>query len=157
LSVAVTLVGLEAAGSITGELMQSRDRTKRVSAVLDSINRKYGNNSLYFGAMHQAIDQDAAPMRIPFAHVPETALEEEAPSRRREAARSVAAKAEELYLLRERQFKVMAENAHRESQKRRAGTPATAPSAAFKAGAGGWSSAPKSGPEPEIGQTGSLF
>lgn len=157
LSVAITLVGLEAAGSITGELMQSRDRTRRVSAVLDSINRKYGNNSLYFGAMHQAIDQDAAPMRIPFAHVPETALEEEAPSRRRESARSVAARAEELYLLRERQFKVMAENAHRESQKRRGRALAPAPSAAFKAGAGGWSSPSRSGPEPEVGQTGSLF
>ena len=62
-----------------------------------------------------------------------------------------------LYLLRERQFKVMAENAHRESQKRRARTPEDRNAAPFKAGAGGWSSAAKAEPEPEIGQTGNLF
>lgn len=153
LSVAVTLTGLEPVGSITGELMDGRRRTRQVSEVLDRINQKYGNNSVYFGAMHQAIDRDAAPMRIPFAHVPETALEEDAHSRR--AARKPAAHADELYLLRERQFKVMAETAHRESQKRRA--PGKQASAPFKAGAGGWSSTAKVEPESEIGQTGNLF
>jgi DNA polymerase-4 len=157
LSVAVTLVGLEPSGSITEELMHSRQRAQRVSTVLDKINRKYGNNSLYFGAMQQAIDHDAAPMRIPFAHVPETALEEEAPTRRSKAALRQHASADELYLLRERQFKVMAENAHRESQKRRARNAGDKASAPFKAGAGGWSSAPKPEPESEIGQTGDLF
>ena len=147
--------GVEAGAQPTVD--HGRRRAHRVSTVLDDINRKYGNNSVYFGAMHQAIDQDAAPMRIPFAHVPETALEEEAPSRRRASARSVAAKAEELYLLRERQFKVMAENAHRESRKRRNDGPASAGQVAFKAGASGWSSAPRPDPEPEIGQTGNLF
>ena len=157
LSVAVTLVGLEPAGSITEELMHGRQRAQRVSTVLDKINRKYGNNSLYFGAMQQAIDHDAAPMRIPFAHVPETALEEEAPTRRSKAALRQHASADELYLLRERQFKVMAENAHRESQKRRTRAAGDKAGAPFKAGAGGWSSAPRSEPESEIGQTGDLF
>ncbi|HEY5972674.1 MAG TPA: hypothetical protein VIT22_12075 [Pseudoxanthomonas sp.] len=156
LSVAVTLTGLEPVGSVTEELMGGKRRAQRVSAVLDSINRKYGNNSVYFGAMHQAIDHDAAPMRIPFSHVPETALEEEAPSRRAAARESVAS-ADELYLLRERQFKVMAENAHRESQKRRTRVPVDGTAAPFKAGAGGWSSARKSEADGEIGQTGSLF
>ena len=155
LSVAVTLVGLEPIGSVTEELMDGRRRAQRVSTVLDNINRKYGNNSVYFGAMHQAIDRDAAPMRIPFAHVPETALEEDAHSRR--AVRKPAVHADELYLLRERQFKVMAENAHRESQKRRARAPGKEAPTPFKAGAGGWSSAAKVESEGEIGQTGNLF
>ena len=158
LSVAVTLVGLQPIGSITEELMDGRRRARRVSTVLDSINRKYGNNSVYFGAMHQAIDHDAAPMRIPFAHVPEIGLEEETSMRHRNPAhKHSVASADELYLLRERQFKVMAENAHRESQKRRARTPEDRNAAPFKAGAGGWSSAAKVEPEPEIGQTGNLF
>ncbi|NDK37957.1 DNA polymerase [Pseudoxanthomonas gei] len=160
LSVAVTLTGLETAGSLAGELMEGRRRARQVSTVLDSINRKYGNNAVYFGAMQQAIDHDAAPMRIPFAHVPETALEEETATRRRGAARSPSPSADELYLLRERQFKVMAENAHRESQKRHArgpdGARETAPA---KAGAAGWSSKRKAvpGPDLDIGQTGTLF
>ena len=58
---------LQPIGSVTEELMDARQRAHRVSTVLDDINRKYGNNSVYFGAMHQAIDRDAAPMRIPFA------------------------------------------------------------------------------------------
>ena len=163
LSVAVTLVGLQPIGSVTEELMDGRRHAHRVSTVLDDINRKYGNNSVYFGAMHQAIDHDAAPMRIPFAHVPETGLEEEASMRRRNPAhqhpahKASAASADELYLLRERQFKVMAENAHREAQKRGGRTPDTRNAAPFKAGAGGWSSAAKVESETEVGQTGSLF
>jgi DNA polymerase-4 len=108
--------------------------------------------------MHQAIDHDAAPMRIPFAHVPEIGLEEETSMRRRNPAHTQSiASVDELYLLRERQFKVMAENAHRESQKRRGRTPDDRNTPPFKAGAGGWSSAAKAEPEPEVGQTGSLF
>jgi DNA polymerase-4 len=158
LSVAVTLVGLQPMGSVTEELMDGRRRTRRVSTVLDSINRKYGNNSVYFGAMHQAIDHDAAPMRIPFAHVPEIGLEEETSMRRRKAAhKHSVASAHELYLLRERQFKVMAENAHRESQKRRGRSPDRHVAPPFKAGAGGWSSTANATPESEVGQTGDLF
>ncbi|MEP6906384.1 MAG: hypothetical protein ABI858_00140 [Pseudoxanthomonas sp.] len=155
LSVAVTLTGLQPMGSITEELLDGQRRQHRVSTVLDSINRKYGNNAVYFGAMHQAIDHDAAPMRIPFAHVPEIALEEETSKQRHPPARNTLASADELYLLRERQFKVVAENAHREAQKRRSRLAREA--APFKAGAGGWSSAAKPEPEPEIGQTGNLF
>ena len=157
LSVAVTLTGLQPVGSITEELMAGRRHAQRVSTVLDSINRKYGNNAVYFGAMHQAIDHDAAPMRIPFAHVPEIALEEETSTRRRGPKRPAAASADELYRLRERQFKVMAENAHRESQKRRARPPREGQTAPFKAGAGGWSSATKEDPGTGTGQTGNLF
>jgi DNA polymerase-4 len=52
--------------------------------------------------MQQTLVHDAAPMHIPFLHIPETDT------------------VDELFLQRERQFKVLAENAHREAQKRQA-------------------------------------
>lgn len=155
LSVAVTLVGLEQAGSVTGELMEQRQRGRDMSRVVDRINQKYGNNSVYFGAMQQALAQDAAPMRIPFGQIPETAREEDVPGNRKGAARQ-AETMDELFLKRERQFKAMAESAHRESQKRKGHSP-DAGGEAFKAGAGGWRSGRKRSAEPEIGETRPLF
>lgn len=102
LSVAVTLVQLEARGSVSGELMPERHRSREMSAVLDKVNQRYGNNALYFGAMQNALSQRAAPMRIAFGQIPQTDTEEEASN--------------ELWLKRERQFKVLAETAHREAR-----------------------------------------
>lgn len=130
LSVAVTLVNLEPAGSITHELLASRGRAKAVSAALDSINQRYGNNTLYFGAMQEALAQDAAPMRIPFSTIPQTDLEEDVGTRRAPTDHG-----EELWLQRERQFKVMAELAHRKAQGRGERRPPRAPQTF---GAGGW-------------------
>ena len=67
---------LEAADGISQELIPERHRSKTMSSVLDAINRRYGNNALYFGAMKEAITHGAAPMRIPFSTIPDTALEE---------------------------------------------------------------------------------
>jgi DNA polymerase-4 len=156
LSVAVTLVGLEQAGSVTGELMEQRQRGRDMSRVVDRINQKYGNNSVYFGAMQQALAHDAAPMRIPFGQIPETAREEDVPGNRKGAARRHSETTDELFLQRERQFKALAESAHRESQKRK-GRPSDAGGEAFKAGAGGWRSGRKRSAEPEIGETRPLF
>ncbi len=149
LSVAVTLVGLEKAGDVSAELMDTRRRDRDMSRVVDRINQKYGNNAIYFGAMQHAIRHDAAPMRIPFSHVPETASEQDVGTRRKDAG------ADELYLQRERQYKVLAETAHREAQKRRA-HPA-APAEPFKAGAGGWNAGRRQEPAVEAGQTLPLF
>lgn len=80
-------------------------------------NLRAGPNSIYFDTMQQTLAHDAAPMRIPFLHIPETDT------------------SDELFLQRERRIKVLAENAHREAQKRRR------PSASgdnAEAGAGGW-------------------
>jgi DNA polymerase-4 len=113
LSVAVTLVGLEAIDVMSGELIPERRRAKGMSKVLDDINRRYGNNALYFGAMQKAITQGAAPMRIPFSTIPDTALEDEmaprSPRRTHQPDEDY-----ELWLQRERQFKVLAENTHRQ-------------------------------------------
>jgi DNA polymerase IV len=104
LSVSVTLVQLELRGSVSGELMTERRRNREMSEVLDKVNRRYGNNALYFGAMQNALSQQAAPMRIAFGQIPETAVEEDTGN--------------ELWLKRERQFKVMAETAHREAREK---------------------------------------
>ncbi|TWI06171.1 DNA polymerase-4 [Luteimonas cucumeris] len=154
LSVAVTLVGLEPIGNVTDELMADRRRDRSMSRVVDSINRKYGNNAVYFGAMQQAMAHDAAPMRIPFSKIPETALEQDVQPRKRGGAQSAEAM-DELYLRRERQYKVLAETAHREARKRKA--PGTGEPQPFKAGAGGWNTTGKRKPEPEIGETRPLF
>ena len=94
-------------------------------------------------------------MRIPFGQIPETAREEDVPGNRKGAARQ-AETLDELFLKRERQFKAMAESAHRESQKRKGHSP-DAGGEAFKAGAGGWRSGRKRSAEPEIGETRPLF
>ncbi len=104
LSVAVTLVQLEACGSVSGELMPDRQRSREMSTVLDKINQRYGNNALYFGAMQRALSQQAAPMRIAFGQIPQTDVEEDTGN--------------ELWLKRERQFKVLAETAHREAREK---------------------------------------
>lgn len=127
LSVAVTLTGLERTGDTTGELLAQRGRARMTSAVVDRINRRFGHNAIYFGAMKQAIDHDAAPMRIPFSHIPDTASEQD----------QGHAQAGDLLALRERQAKVLAEAAHRQAQAQRARPPGAA--APAKAGAGGWS------------------
>lgn len=151
LSVAVTLINLEPAGSFTRELMPSRGRAKAISAALDSINQRYGNNTLYFGAMQEALEQDAAPMRIPFSTIPQAGLEEDVTARR-----PPADSAEELWLQRERQFKVMAELAHRQAQ---AGAKDRAPRKSVLYGAGGWVRRPAQAEDdsPQEPTSGSLF
>jgi len=130
LSVAVTLVALEPAGSVTAELMHERERSKRMSIVLDQINSRYGNNALYFGAMQRALAANAAPMRIPFSTIPDTALEEDVAAKPSPRKRGLRDSGHELWLQRERQFKVLAEHAHRETQQKRK---------PFQpSGAGGW-------------------
>jgi DNA polymerase IV len=108
LSVSVTLVHLEPRCSVSGELMPERQRSREMSAVLDRVNQRYGNNALYFGAMQNALERHAAPMRIAFGQIPETALEEDIGGN----------DAHELWLKRERQFKVLAETAHREAREK---------------------------------------
>lgn len=139
LSVAVTLASLERVDSIPDELLGERHRTKDMSSVLDSINRRYGNNTVYFGAMQQALAWDAAPMRIPFTKIPEAGLEEDVITRKHALERQQVEVADALWLQQERRFRVLAEASHREANaRRRSKGDALAP----KAGAGGWSPSP---------------
>jgi DNA polymerase IV len=122
LSVSVTLVRLERRGSLSGELMTERRRSRDMSAVLDKINKRYGNNALYFGAMQNALSQQAAPMRIAFGQIPQTSLEEDVGIAHESGAHESIAHehldGHELWLKRERQFKVLAETAHREAREK---------------------------------------
>lgn len=77
LSVSVTLGDLQPRLGETRALFDD-PRRAALNTVLDRINVRYGNNKLYFGAMQTALEHGAAPMRIPFQHVPDLALEDEA-------------------------------------------------------------------------------
>ena len=124
LSVAVTLVGLSPRIAVCGELMDERRRAQAASALLDRVNRKYGNNALYFASMAEAVDRDAAPMRIPFHTLPDPELEEETRLHGIDQAPTTAAA---LLQLRMNQFNVLAEKTHRERAQRHR-----------PSGAGGW-------------------
>lgn len=149
LSVAVTLLGLETAGEASGELIQRRDRDRDTSRVVDRINRRYGNNAVFFGAMKHAIDHDAAPMRIPFSHIPRTAREQDIGTRGNGG--------DELMLRRERQYKVLAETAHREAQKRHARPRRGAGAGDRAQAAAAEPSSTGTRAEPDIGETLPLF
>ena len=112
LSVAVTLDRTGIEGEVCGELMDERLRSKAASALLDRVNQKFGNNALYMGAMADAISRNAAPMRIPFQHVPRLApLEEETALHELEQEPTTAV---DLLQVRMNQFKALAEKTHRE-------------------------------------------
>ena len=128
LSVAVTLVGLSPRVAVCGELMAERRRAQLASALLDRVNRKYGNNALYLGSMADAVERNAAPMRIPFQTLPDTALEEETGLHGIDQEPTSAA---DLLQVRMNQFKVLAEKTHRERAQRHR-----------PSGAGGWNAAP---------------
>ena len=118
LSVAVTLGALQPVGTVTETLLPDTRRSQGISAALDGINRRYGNNAVYFGAMQAAIAQDAAPMRIPFSKIPDTAFEEDVATRniasaagpRHEDGCDPAAELMDQHM---RRFKVLAEAYHR--------------------------------------------
>ena len=102
LSVAVTLTALQQRQSTTPSLFEDYRNACALSDVLDNINRRFGNNKLYFGAMQTALEADAAPMRIPFGQIPEPVLEEDVTSH-------------DLWRQAERNFKRLAEATHREN------------------------------------------
>lgn len=136
LSVAVALHELSPKSAVGEELMADRRRARAASALLDRVNVKYGNGALYMGSMARAVEHGAAPMRIPFQHVPDPGLEEETGLHGIEQAPTGA---EALLQVRMNQFKVLAEQAHRQRAARR-----HRPS-----GAGGWGLArpPRASPQ----------
>lgn len=78
LSVSVTLHRLVERTQSSGSLFAPAHGTHRLDTVIDRINAKYGHNKVYFGSMQTALEHEAAPMRIPFSHIPETASEGDA-------------------------------------------------------------------------------
>lgn len=110
LSVAVTLADLSPKAAC-GQLLVDRQRAQAASALLDRVNRKYGNGALYLGSMDRAVKANAAPMRIPFQHVPDPGLEEESDLHGIQQSPTTAI---DLLQVRMNQFKVLAEKTHRQ-------------------------------------------
>ena len=73
---------LESAGH-TGDLFtaETENTRTRLHSAIDTLNKTFGKNSVYFGGAHGATDY--APMRIAFTRIPEPELEEIDPSRQR--------------------------------------------------------------------------
>lgn len=108
LSVSVTLSRLAERAQTSGSLFASSGDTRKIDAVVDRINAKYGLNKVYFGGMQAALLHDAAPMRIPFNRIPDGDSEQEAEHNA-------------LWLQSLNRFKAMTEGEHRRREKERSG------------------------------------
>ncbi|MBN8924428.1 MAG: hypothetical protein BGP10_01925 [Rhodanobacter sp. 68-29] len=108
LSVSVTLTRLGERTQTSGSLFAPVGDTRKIDAVVDRINTKYGLNKVYFGGMQAALKHDAAPMRIPFNRIPDGDSEKEAEHNA-------------LWLQSINRFKAMAEGEHRRREKERGG------------------------------------
>ena len=114
LSVSVTLLRLVPRTQSSGSLFAPTDDPRKVDALVDRINAKFGYNKVYFGSMQLALEHDAAPMRIPFNRIPDTLSENEA-SAESDASHNA------LWLQSLNRFKVLAEGQHRQKDRKRKG------------------------------------
>jgi DNA polymerase-4 len=81
LLVGVTLFGLKPEQNVTRPLFGDENREKLHSTV-DALNAVLGNNTVYFGGAHTALD--SSPMRIAFNRIPDPKTEDdEKPKRQR--------------------------------------------------------------------------
>ena len=108
LSVSVTLHRLAERTQSSGSLFAPDGSQRKVDAVIDRINAKFGLNKVYFGGMQTALAHDAAPMRIPFNRIPDAGSENEAESNA-------------LWLQSLNRFKAITEGEHRQRERRRKG------------------------------------
>ena len=116
LSVAVPLTRLEPIDHVIGGLLASLALAHALTGVLACVNAGYGNNSVYFGSMAQAVQANAALMRIPFGAIPKPGIEEYVARRSSselDAGLQPDWALDELWLQRKRQFKVMAQDTYR--------------------------------------------
>jgi DNA polymerase-4 len=114
LSVSVTLLRLVPRTQSSGSLFAPTEDPRKVDALVDRINAKFGYNKVYFGSMQLALEHDAAPMRIPFNRIPDTLSENEA-SAESDASHNA------LWLQSLNRFKVLAEGQHRQQDRKRKG------------------------------------
>lgn len=73
LAVGVTLGRLVPRDQATVSLFEPRRNRAALNAAVDRVNRRYGKNTVYFGAAARALD--AAPMRIAFNRIPDPEVE----------------------------------------------------------------------------------
>lgn len=74
---------LETGGNHTPSLFEdpNQGRRHKLQEAMDAVNQRYGGRTLYYAdALRAQQSKDAAPMRIAFNHIPDLALEGDAPS-----------------------------------------------------------------------------
>ncbi|MBL9187209.1 MAG: hypothetical protein JNK23_07010 [Opitutaceae bacterium] len=76
IQVGVILADLLEGSAHTGDLFtaETENARARLHSAVDTLNKTFGKNSVYFGGAHGATDY--APMRIAFTRIPEPELEE---------------------------------------------------------------------------------
>ncbi|MEM6507122.1 MAG: hypothetical protein AAF711_16915, partial [Planctomycetota bacterium] len=66
------LGGLEPVACATGRLFDAIDARHALGDVIDTINRRFGNHSVYLGGMHDIADKEMHD-KIAFGRVPDEA------------------------------------------------------------------------------------
>jgi len=74
-AVGVSFSGLVTAEEAARDLFQITplENVKKLNKAIDTLNLKFGKNTVYFGGAHEALKD--APMRIAFNHIPDLAVE----------------------------------------------------------------------------------
>jgi DNA polymerase-4 len=76
MQVGIILGDLLEGSAHTGDLFtaETENTRTRLHSAIDTLNKTFGKNSVYFGGAHGATDY--APMRIAFTRIPDPELEE---------------------------------------------------------------------------------
>lgn len=74
-AVGVSFSGLVTADEVARDLFQIAplESEKKLNRAIDTLNAKFGKNTIYFGGAHEALKD--APMRIAFNHIPDLDVE----------------------------------------------------------------------------------
>lgn len=74
-AVGVAFSGLKTADEVARDLFQIEplENEKKLNKAMDTLNLKYGKNTIYFAGAHAALKD--APMRIAFNHIPDLVVE----------------------------------------------------------------------------------
>ncbi|MGB2833874.1 MAG: DNA polymerase [Methylotenera sp.] len=74
-AVGVSFSGLVTADEVARDLFQIEplENEKKLNQAIDTLNLKFGKNTIYFGGAHEALKD--APMRIAFNHIPDLEIE----------------------------------------------------------------------------------
>lgn len=74
-AVGVSFSGLVTADEVARDLFQVEplENEKKLNKAIDTLNLKFGKNTVYFGGAHDALKD--APMRIAFNHIPDLIVE----------------------------------------------------------------------------------
>lgn len=74
-AVGVSFSGLVTADEVARDLFQIEplENEKKLNKAIDTLNLKFGKNTIYFGGAHEALKD--APMRIAFNHIPDLVVE----------------------------------------------------------------------------------